>query len=111
MRGQIMSMLMGGFATAAPAWGGTTERVSVSSSGAQAEGDAIGSGRFGLSISADGRFVAFESYASNLVPGDTTGTYDVFVHDRKTGRTERVSVASDGKQGNAGSDLPSLSAG
>ncbi len=50
-------------------------------------------------ISADGRFVAFSSFASNLVAGDTNGTWDVFVHDRQTGTTERVSVASDGTEG------------
>ena len=52
------------------------------------------------SISADGRFVAFDSLASNLVPGDTNGMRDVFVHDRQTGTTERVSVDSAGTQGN-----------
>jgi hypothetical protein len=49
-------------------------------------------------ISGDGRYVAFSSLASNLVPGDTNGIWDVFVHDTVTGRTERVSVASDGAQ-------------
>jgi archaellum component FlaF (FlaF/FlaG flagellin family) len=66
---------------------GTTTRVSVSSSGAQANLEASGSWAGTPSISADGRFVAFESFASNLVPGDTNGTYDVFVHDRFTGVT------------------------
>ena len=47
---------------------------------------------FSPSISADGRFVAFTSYAPNLVPGDTNGDFDVFVHDRQTGRTTQVSV-------------------
>jgi Tol biopolymer transport system component len=62
------------------------------------------------SISADGRYVAFESYASNLVPGDTNDSWDVFVHDRLTGQTTRVSVASDGTQGNGSSWWPSISA-
>jgi hypothetical protein len=44
--------------------------------------------------------VAFRSDASNLVPGDTNGTTDVFVHDRKTGITTRVSVDSAGNEGN-----------
>ena len=47
-------------------------------------------------ISANGRFVAFAAFATNLVPGDTNGTLDVFVRDRLTGTTERASVASDG---------------
>jgi tricorn protease-like protein len=80
---------------AVPALAGTaqTERVSVSSSGAQANG-------LGPSISANGRFVAFDSSASNLVAGDTNGLDDVFVHDRRTGETQRVSVSSAGTQAN-----------
>jgi Tol biopolymer transport system component len=78
-----------------PASAAYTERVSVSSSGAQGN-----SPSYCPSISADGRFVAFESYAGNLVPGDTNGFLDVFVRDRLTGRTERVSVSSAGAQGN-----------
>ena len=62
------------------------------------------------SISADGRYVAFHSDASNLVPGDTNGLVDIFVHDRDTGTTERVSVSSGGTQGNAESENPSISA-
>jgi hypothetical protein len=84
---------------------GTTTRVSVASDGAQGNnfsGDSA--------LSATGRFVAFHSDASNLVSGDTNGVPDVFVHDRKTGQTTRVSVASDGTQGNADSHFPSLSA-
>src|SRR4051812_46273240 len=65
---------------------GTTERASVSSSGAPAR-----SVSHAPSISGDGRFVAFESDAANLVAGDTNGRIDVFVHDRLGGRTERVS--------------------
>src|SRR5439155_405193 len=91
---------------------GVTERVSVASDGTQGNGES-----FGPSISADGRFVAFWSDASNLVDGDTNGTpgsgslgRDVFVHDRLTGVTERVSVASDSTQGNGDSHNPSISA-
>src|SRR5262249_18468776 len=72
---------------------GTIERVSVASDGTGAN---EWSGDFGLCVSADGRYVAFASLASNLVPGDTNGYWDVFVRDRQTGTTERVSVASDG---------------
>jgi hypothetical protein len=78
---------------------GATERVDVSSSGTQA-----GSGTFGT-ISADGRFVAFTSSASNLVPGDTNGHSDVFLHDRQTGLTTRVSVDSNGGQSNGDSGI------
>ena len=52
-------------------------------------------------ISGNGHFVAFISGASNLVSGDTNGVVDVFVHDRRSGATERVSLDSSGKQGNA----------
>jgi Tol biopolymer transport system component len=76
---------------------GTTERVSVDSGGVQADGD---SGLYGLAITPDGRYVAFESRASNLVTGDTNGARDIFVRDRQTGTTERVSIDSNGTQGN-----------
>jgi Tol biopolymer transport system component len=84
---------------------GTTERVSVDSAGAQADGGAAVT-----SISADGRFVAFYSSATNLVAGDTNGVDDVFVRDRQLGTTERVSVSSAGAQGNDYSLACSISA-
>jgi Tol biopolymer transport system component len=84
---------------------GTTERVSVGSGGAQDNGI---SGP--PSISADGRFVAFASVATNLVPGDTNGTADVFVRDRLTGTTRRVSFGPGGVQGNDHSAGGSISA-
>jgi Tol biopolymer transport system component len=61
-------------------------------------------------LSADGRFVAFQSSASNLVPGDTNGLDDIFVRDRLKGVTERVSLGPNGVQGNDGSSSPALSA-
>lgn len=82
-----------------------TERVSVDSQGAQAA-----SGGVSAAISADGRFVAFASDSPDLVPGDTNGVSDVFVHDRTTGTTERISVAGSGKEGNRSSRLPAISA-
>ena len=89
---------------------GTTERVSVDSLGAQANGTSYGENyRTGLGISSDGRYVVFSSLASNLVPGDTNGVSDVFVHDRDTGTTERVSVDSLGVEGNDDSLLSSFS--
>lgn len=84
---------------------GTTTRVSVDGSGAQAKEQS-----WGPAISADGRLVAFASTASNLVAGDTNGAADIFVHDRLTGATTRVSVASGGAQGSGESNEPSLSA-
>ncbi len=74
---------------------GTTERVSVGPNGAQADGAC---GTYGVAMSADGRFIAFDSSATNLVPGDTNGWRDVFVRDRQLGTTERVSVDSAGTQ-------------
>jgi hypothetical protein len=97
-----MILLSGSIAFAAP---GDTTRVSVDSSGVQ--GNAL-SGAF--SISADGRYVGFRSEASNLVSGDTNGFQDVFVRDRQTGTTTRVSVDSSGVEGNWMSDDPLISA-
>ena len=57
-------------------------RESVSSAGAQANGHSLAA-----SISAEGRYVAFYSSATNLVAGDTNGARDVFVHDNQTGAT------------------------
>jgi Tol biopolymer transport system component len=62
------------------------------------------------SLSADGRYLAFASEATNLVPGDTNGFVDVFVRDRVKGTTARVSVSSSGAQGNGFSSAPSISA-
>ena len=83
---------------------GTTERVSLSSTGMQSDGDSLIP-----SISPDGRYVAFGSRAANLVPGDTNGAFDIFVHDRVSGKTERVSVATGGGQADGASGGASLS--
>lgn len=88
--------------------GGTTERVSVASDGRQ--GDKI-SGRFTApDISGDGRVVAFDAEATNLVAGDDNGQVDVFAHDRVSGVTELVSVSGSGAQGNDASAWPSVDA-
>jgi len=84
---------------------GITERVSVDSFGN--EGNDYSSVS---SLSADGRFVAFRSWATNLVPGDTNGMDDIFVRDRLLGTTERISVDSSGTESNGSSDYPSISA-
>ena len=83
---------------------GTTARVNVASDGSQA--DNIGQYP---DISDDGRYVAFSSPAQNLVPGDTNGQDDVFVHDRQTGTTERVSLGPGGLEANDASITPSIS--
>ncbi|GAA2643135.1 hypothetical protein [Streptomyces vastus] len=80
--------------TASSAPSPATERVTVSATGEQSNG---ASGAPGLS--ADGRYAAFSTNGSNLVPGDTNGTSDSFLRDLRTGTVERVSVASDGTQG------------
>src|SRR5256885_16855304 len=72
----------------------TTVRVSVASGGTEGDDASLGS-----ALSADGRFVAFDSAATDLVAGDTNGASDVFVPDRQTGPTERVGVASGGATG------------
>jgi Tol biopolymer transport system component len=87
---------------------GLTTRISVDSAGEEATGETFGSSE--PSISDSGRFVAFSSFAGNLVPGDTNGTFDIFVHDRKTGVTTRVSVDSAGDESNGDSVTPSISA-
>jgi hypothetical protein len=80
-------------------------RVSVTAIGGEANGASAG-----VSISADGRYVAFLSTASNLVTGDTNGVADVFVKDRQTGAVERVSVTTAGNQATAASSAPRISA-
>jgi len=72
--------------------------------------EGLGGGSYRLGISADGRWVAFYSWASNLVQNDTNGHADIFGHDRQTGTTELISLASDGAQGNGDSVEPNISA-
>jgi hypothetical protein len=83
---------------------GTTTRVSVSGTGAQADGHS-----YLCSINGNGRYVAFESAAANLVSGDTGDIYDVFVRDRTAGTTRRVSLAPDGTQASDQSDAAVIS--
>lgn len=83
----------------------TTRLVSVASNGDQANGPNVSP-----SISADGRYVAFETYASNLVPDDTNSRVDVLVRDLVTEATSRVSVNSAGEQGDEASTSPAISA-
>src|SRR5215213_1500859 len=83
----------------------TTIRVSVASGGTQANGSS-----WNPAMSSDGRYIAFDSSSNNLIPVDTNGAEDVFVHDRLTGVTERVSMASDGSQANSHSWCSGMSA-
>jgi hypothetical protein len=84
---------------------GTTERVSVDSNGNEGDADSPGD----VALSADGRFVAFQSNADNLVAIDGNHASDVFVHDRATGLTERVSVDSAGGEADSNSVTASIS--
>ena len=79
------------------------ERASIASNMSEGNND---SGN--AALSPDGRFVGFTSFASNLVPGDTNDLQDVFLHDRETGTTERISIASDGSEADGGSATPGI---
>lgn len=87
---------------------GALELVSVSSTGAQGDAWAGGSSG-GPFASDDGRFVVFQSAATNMVPGDTNGFVDVFVRDRVLGTTERLSLAPGGLETDGPSDVTSIS--
>lgn len=80
------------------------ERISVGFDGTEANGASTNP-----VISSDGRYVAFESFASNLVAGDTNQSIDIFVYDRQTGSTSLVSVNSNGSQTTSHSFSPSIS--
>lgn len=85
---------------------GNTTRISIASDGSEANGDSGGY----PGTSDDGRYVVFSSTASNLVIGDINGFEDIFVHDRNTGVTNRVSVATNGSESDSGSTYPVISA-
>jgi|GEM_PF-3049838 len=84
---------------------GRTTRVSVDSAGKQGNGDS-----FNPQISAGGRYVVFESDATNLVGGDSNGRRDVFVFDRHTNIIRRVSLGPAGVEANRDSVMPNISA-
>jgi Tol biopolymer transport system component len=106
----VASVVAGSAAFAAP-----DDTVLVSRAtgldGAKAAIGALGSGSTGASISADGRYVAFESDATNLVPRDRSGDFDVFVRDLRTGTTVLASRASGarGAKGDEGSGDAAIS--
>ena len=83
---------------------GLTEIVSVTGAGISANGDS-----YRADVNSNGRFVVFQSAATNLVPGDTNGVSDIFVRDRQTQTTFRVSVSTAGVQGNGASSSPVIS--
>lgn len=84
---------------------GLVTRLSVSSAGGQANGSS-----FQPAMSADGRYVVFASLASNLVDGDTNGVTDIFLRDRMTNTTTRVSLPQGGGEANAECSDPDISA-
>jgi len=82
-----------------------TKRVSIASDGSEGNYDSLSG-----SISADGKMVAFMSFADNLVTDDNNGRSDIFVHNMETGVTQRVSIASDGTEADSNSASPFVSA-
>lgn len=81
-------------------------RVSVATGGTEA----IGGDSISPAISPDGRYIVFESKATNLVTGDSNGVSDIFLHDRQTSTTTRVSVITGGGQASGGDSVtPSVS--
>lgn len=86
---------------------GVTTQLDVSATGVSGD-NSVSASR--MDVSDDGRHVAFASQAGNLVSGDTNGVNDVFVHDRQSGGTRRVSVDSTGTQGDYASLDPAISA-
>lgn len=83
---------------------GTTERIDVATDGTESNQNSAF-----FDISADGRFVVFQSYASNLIPNDTNGVYDIFLRDRQLGTTERISNGISGAESNGHSSYPVIS--
>ncbi|MCC7560607.1 MAG: hypothetical protein KO318_09315 [Methanobacterium sp.] len=92
------------FTGTATAINDTTELVSIHNNGSEANGYC-----YEPSISADGRYVAFSSYANNLVDDDTNYYSDIFVRDRLLNITERISVPSAGEEGDGDSYEPFIS--
>jgi Tol biopolymer transport system component len=100
----LLALLTAPFQIVPPQAPGLTSIVSVASDGSQSNGISINSG-----LSDDGRFVVFESQATNLVPNDTNASSDVFLRDRLLGTTTRISVTSSGVQVQKGGRLPVIS--
>jgi hypothetical protein len=103
----ILVALLIGFGSQSPASAssGTTVRASEARGGQDATRNSSWP-----SVSDDGRFVAFSSWASNLVPHDLKDSSDIFIRDLLTSTTTRVSVDSNGSEANGSSFTPSISA-
>jgi PASTA domain len=84
---------------------GLVTRASLDDAGSEAN-----DGSAKPSLNGDGRFVAFASESTNLVPGDTNGAVDIFIHDNLSGATTRLSVKSNGVEADGDSFRPVLSA-
>lgn len=85
---------------------GAVQRISVAADGSQ--GDRLV--HHGTAVSADGRYVVFPSAATNLVPGDTNGSVDMFVKDRATGAVTRVNTTATGEQSSSYTLMPAITA-
>ncbi len=101
----IPAVVLAVFLVAAASGSGVITRASTDSAGNQGN-----AGSQNASVSADGRYVAFDSNASNLVYGDTNGVSDVFVKDMRTGAISRASTDASGNQANSWGYNPSISA-
>ena len=110
--GSLMAVVIGAVGLAQSS-SNVLELISVNSAGVQGnQASGVGAGFVTPSgartaVTPDARFVAFMSFADNLVPGDTNLSADVFVRDRLAGTTERVSVTSRGREGNGHSGISS----
>jgi Tol biopolymer transport system component len=92
-------------ASAAPQMAGDTIRISLTNAGGEGNGESQYP-----AIAPDGGYFAFQSGADNLVSNDTNGVSDIFVRDEAGGKTVRVSVSTNGSQGNGPSNFPAISA-
>src|SRR5262245_38900350 len=97
--------LVGAASAARDAAGQVTRRVDESFAGFQANDSSAGG-----HLSENGRYVVFDSFATNLDVGDTNGTWDVSRHDRRSGATKRASLGTSGVEGNGASYLGAISA-
>ncbi len=82
----------------------TTERVSLTAGGSEADG-----GSYELALSGDGRYVAFTCAGTNLVPGAPSSSLNVYLRDRQQNTTELVSVSTNGTPGNGNCFFPGIS--
>ena len=104
-------VLAGAVVTGSSFAAAVTVRVSVSSANAQGDGSSNTAGQDASSgVSGNGRYIVFQSDAPNLVSNDTNGATDIFIFDRVSGKTRRVSVSSAEAQADGASFTPAVSA-